>query len=980
MSYSDFDAVFSTRIQSDPATSGNQLAGGAAGSSFLNADLANPLTTTGVYGRKFRHSSPNATDVSIGQTKILLSNTGSGSASQFYNASDDKTVSVRLRVRMAVAEDNASAVANPSLHTMVGVTAFTSGAAGAYSGGYELVLQATGAGAQRSVSLVLRAGTDADFASNGLASLTNRNLTTCTGTYELDTWYFIRLDVIPNSATQKTLKAYTSNNNGASWTQVGEMLVRSTDSYWSAPTNNQTGLFSLRASDVATNDIYDHFVDNFEAYIESVAANTTPTVGDGIGDQTAVEATAFTYQFPETAFADAEQITLAYTATLSDDSPLPAWLSFTSGTRTFAGTPDHGDVGVVTIKVKAQDSSGAFTTDTFNLTVTDVNQAPSLNVVPTDQTILEARTLSYQLPENTFVDPDGDTITYSAALSSGDPLPAWLSFDPNTRTFSGTPTASDAAVYTIRVTATDSNGATASVLFTIDAQEDTDAPIAPNVALLNDTGVSAVDNITSVASLSISGTEAGATLEYSSDNTNWSTTVYSPVEGSNTVYVRQVDAAGNPSSSSSLTYILIVNAPVFVSGTTATPIFSRSGAGQEVYTANATGGAATATEITYALSGTDAADFTLDSATGVVTLTGNPNADVKASYDFTITATDVAGLSTGQNVSLAITANDAPTGDVTITGEPVIGTVLTANINFTDVDGTANAVYAYQWYREGVAITGETNATYTAVTADKDKSVSVIVSYNDDAGKPETVASAAFGPIHSYAVPTVQYTFDTADYSGVTLSDASGNSNNATNYGATQGQTGKYGEAFAFDGTDYIDASSVFDVPAETAFSISVWVNLNSLVSNFGQIAGNRIFADATDATKPGWSIVVDDAVANDRVGQFVLRSSAAAYAEISFGTIPASGWQHLCVTYEPNVTSDGNGTIKTYVNKVLINSGEFAGLDSQAYNGAASLIGAAPDGAGGVTNRFAGLLDEFYFWSGSALTAAQITDLFDGV
>ena len=979
MSYSDFNAVFSTRIQSDAATNGNQLVGGAPGSSFINADLANPLSTTGVYGRKFRHDTINSTDVSIGQTKILLSNTGSGSAGQFYDVSANKSLSVRLRVRMAVVEDNASAVVNPSLHTMVGVTTFTSGAAGAYSGGYELVLQATGAGAQRSVSLVLRAGTDADFAANGVASLNNRNLTTCTGNYELDTWYFIRLDIIPNSTTQKTLKAYTSNNNGASWTQVGEMLVRSTDSYWSAPTNNQTGLFSLRASDAATNDVYDHFVDNFEAYIESVAANTTPTVGDGIADQTATEATAFTYQFPSTAFADVEQTNLTYTATLSDDSPLPAWLSLTSSTRTFSGTPGHGDVGVSTIKVKAEDSSGAFTTDTFNLTVVDVNQAPVLNSALLNQTILEAKTLAYQIPEDTFVDPDGDALTYTADLSSGDPLPAWLSFDANTRTFSGTPAASDAGIYTIRVIATDAIGAATPTSFTLEVQEDVDAPAALNVSLLNDTGPSAVDNITRVATLSISGTEAGATLEYSSDNANWSTTVYSPVEGSNTVYVRQVDLAGNPSPSASLTYILVVNAPVFVSGTTATPIFSRSGAGQEIYTANATGGAATATDITYALEGTDAADFTLDSATGVVTLTGNPNADVKASYAFTITATDLAGLSTSQNVSLAITANDAPTGDVTITGEPVIGDVLTANINFTDADGTTGAVYAYQWYREGVAIAGATGATYTAVTADKDKSVSVVVSYTDDAGQPETVASAAFGPIHSYDVPTVHYTFDTADYSGVTLSDASGNGNNATNYGATQGQTGRHGEAFAFDGTDYIDASAVFDVPTETAFSISVWVNLNSLVSNFGQVAGNRIFADNTDATKTGWSIVIDDVVANDRVGKFVLRGSSAV-GEVSFGALAASGWVHLCVTYEPNVTSDGNGTIKTYVNKSLITTGEFAGLDSQAYNGAASLIGAAPDGSGGVTNRFAGLLDEFYFWSGSVLTPAQITDLYDGV
>ena len=979
MSYSDFNAVFSTRTVADPVASGNQLAGGAAGVSYINADLANPLTTTGVYGRKFRHSDPVTNSPPVGQTKILLSNTGAQSAAQFYDVSSEKSLSLRLRVRLALVEDNAAAVPNPALHTMVGVTTFTSGASGTYSGGYELVLQATGAGAQRNVSLVLRAGTGTDF-SNGLVDISAPgNSAACTGTYELDTWYFIRLDVIPNSQTQKTLKAYTSTNNGASWTQVGEMLVRSTDSFWSAPANSRAGLISLRASDGATNDVYDHFVDDFEAYLETVAANTTPTVGDGLGDQTATEAAAFTYQFPTTSFADADGDTLTYAATLSDDNPLPAWLSFSSATRTFSGTPGHTDVGVSTIKVTAQDGQGAYITDTFNLTVVDVNQAPFVDQGLSGQVAIEAQAFSYQIPADAFGDPDGDALTFSAALTNGDPLPAWLSFDAGTQTFSGTPADTDAGTYNIRVTVTDPIGASATADFSLETQEDVTSPNAVNVALLNDTGVSAVDNITSVASLSISGTEPGATLEYSSDNLNWSTTVYSPVEGTNLVYVRQVDAAGNPSQGTSLSYILITNAPVFVSGNTAAPIFSRSGAGQEIYTANATGGAATATDIAYSISGADAASFTIDASTGVVTLTDNPNFDVKASYAFTITATDLAGLATSQAVTLAVVANAAPAGTFSISGEPVTGTQISVVNNITDADGTTGSTFAYQWYRGGAAITGATGENYTLAVADELALISVVATYDDDAGKTETVTSGNFGPIHSYAVPTVHYTFDTADYSGVTLTDASGNGNNATNSGAAQGQSGKYGEAFAFDGTDYVSAGSVFDLPSETAFSISLWVNLNSFVSNFGQIAGNRLFGPAADPAKPGWSIVVDDTVANDRIGKFVLQSSGVPYADMSFGALPASGWAHLCVTYAPNVASDGNSTIKLYLNNAEVASTEWAGLDSEAFTGTASLLGAAPDGSGGATNYFSGLLDDFYFWSGTTLTPAQVGDLFNG-
>jgi|WetSurMetagenome_2_1015567.scaffolds.fasta_scaffold47319_1 hypothetical protein len=50
--------------------------------------------------------------------------------------------------------------------------------------------------------------------------------------------------------------------------------------------------------------------------------------------------------------------------------------------------------------------------------------------------------LNFTVPDSTFIDDDGNnTLTYSATLSNGSSLPSWLSFNPGTRTFSGTPTA-----------------------------------------------------------------------------------------------------------------------------------------------------------------------------------------------------------------------------------------------------------------------------------------------------------------------------------------------------------------------------------------------------------------------------------------------------------------------------------------------------------------------------------------------------------
>ena len=58
----------------------------------------------------------------------------------------------------------------------------------------------------------------------------------------------------------------------------------------------------------------------------------------------------------------------------------------------------------------------------------------------------------------------------------------------------------------------------------------------------------------------------------------------------------------------------------------------------------------------YAISGTDAGLLSVNSSTGVVSLTANPNYETKPSYSFTVTASDAAGnASTATNVTFSIT-------------------------------------------------------------------------------------------------------------------------------------------------------------------------------------------------------------------------------------------------------------------------------------------------------------------------------------
>jgi hypothetical protein len=80
------------------------------------------------------------------------------------------------------------------------------------------------------------------------------------------------------------------------------------------------------------------------------------------------------------------------------------------------------------------------------------------------------------VPAGTFIDPDGDTLTLSATLVDGSPLPAWLTFNPATGTFSGTPGNNDVGSISIKITANDGD-ASVSTTFALTVVNVNDAPV-----------------------------------------------------------------------------------------------------------------------------------------------------------------------------------------------------------------------------------------------------------------------------------------------------------------------------------------------------------------------------------------------------------------------------------------------------------------------------------------------------------------------
>ena len=149
-------------------------------------------------------------------------------------------------------------------------------------------------------------------------------------------------------------------------------------------------------------------------------------------------------------------------------------------------SPIDGEIGEATVTVTVEDSDGNSISESILVTVEAndgvktsqttveilVNDAPIVTQPIPNQTLSADTTFTYTIEQNSFSDPDGDELTYSATRSNGSPLPAWLSFDPETRTFSGTLASSSIMGQQIpplgiAVTATDGFGQSTTDNFTI---------------------------------------------------------------------------------------------------------------------------------------------------------------------------------------------------------------------------------------------------------------------------------------------------------------------------------------------------------------------------------------------------------------------------------------------------------------------------------------------------------------------------------
>jgi len=410
-------------------------------------------------------------------------------------------------------------------------------------------------------------------------------------------------------------------------------------------------------------------------YITVANTNDGPRVSVALSNQSVAEDAAFSFALPSGSFTDPDGDTLTYSATLSNGSALPSWLSFNASTRTFSGTPGQADVGQITVRVTATDPSSSQAYDDFTLTVDNVNDVPVVNIATADKTVSEDSALSFTLPSNAFTDVDGDTLTLSARLSNGAALPGWLSFNASTRTFSGTPSQSEVGTFTVRVTASDGRGGTATDNFDVTVTNVNNAPVAA-MAIANRTtsedsafsytfdAGTFTDQDGDVLTLSATlqdGASLPAWLSFDAATRTFSGTPQQADVGNISVRVTATDPSGASASRTFAIGVVSVNDAPVVSVATAD---QSAGAGQAfsltlpagVFTDEEGG----ALSLSATLSDGSALPSWLSFDAPTRTFSGTPASGDVGSLSVRITATDTGGLSVSDTFDIAVAAG-APT-------------------------------------------------------------------------------------------------------------------------------------------------------------------------------------------------------------------------------------------------------------------------------------------------------------------------------
>ena len=209
---------------------------------------------------------------------------------------------------------------------------------------------------------------------------------------------------------------------------------------------------------VSVSDGFGGFVsDNFNISVGAVGENLRPTIANPVPDQLVVVGQPFSYTIPAAAYFDPEGQPLSVSVIGQ-----PAWISYDSATRTISGTPPAGFTQG-SLQISVSDGINPPVLDTVIVSRQGyINQMPAVVTPIPDQVATTGQAFSYTIPAGAYVDPEGQPL----AITVMAPMAFWLSYDPLTRTMSGTPPVGSSTT-TVNVMISDGFGGFASDNFTL---------------------------------------------------------------------------------------------------------------------------------------------------------------------------------------------------------------------------------------------------------------------------------------------------------------------------------------------------------------------------------------------------------------------------------------------------------------------------------------------------------------------------------
>ena len=413
-----------------------------------------------------------------------------------------------------------------------------------------------------------------------------------------------------------------------------------------------------------------------------------PTVSIGVPSGTQTGAFETTITFSETV-SDFVQSDVALTGSAAS---ITGWKS-NSNSTIYTATITPTASGTVTINVAANVATDA--ANNPNTAATAKNVTVSLNTKPPRDT--NAPSVSITAPSAVQNGAFSVTITFTETVSG---------FTQSDLSLSGTATASitnwnantEDTTYTATITPTTSG----TVILNVAANVAKDAANNPNTAATAKTVNVDVDRPTvtidvpsgtqtsaftatitfsetvsgfAQSDVALTGSAASITgWESNSNSTIYTATITPTASGTVTINVAAnvaTDAANNPNTAATAKNVTVSDvaenrAPVFTNNNTTRSVAENTPSGQNI------GAAVSATDpdedtLTYSLEGTDAASFSIISASGQLQTSASLDYEIKSSYSVTVKVTDDSGASNNSatiSVTISVTnANDAPEFD-----------------------------------------------------------------------------------------------------------------------------------------------------------------------------------------------------------------------------------------------------------------------------------------------------------------------------